>query len=77
VRIIIRASVRVRDTDEDLQFSGTVDKIRRDFADYAARGVTELFVDLNFDEQIGTPDADPVDSMRRAHTALEAFAPGA
>jgi hypothetical protein len=65
----------VRDTDEDQQFSGTIDKIRRDFADYAEHGVTELFVDLNFDEQIGTPDADPADSMRRAHEALEAFAP--
>jgi hypothetical protein len=34
-----------------------------------------LFVDLNFDEQIGNPQADPAESMRRAHAALEAFAP--
>ena len=74
-RIVIRAAVRVRDTDEDRQFSGTVDKIKRDFADYAAGGATELFVDLNFDEEIGTPDADPARTMRRAHEALEAFAP--
>jgi hypothetical protein len=38
--------------------------------------VTELFVDLNFDEEIGNPDADPAESLRRAHAALEAFAPG-
>jgi probable F420-dependent oxidoreductase len=75
LRVIIRASVRVREADEDAQFTGTVDKIRRDMENYAAAGVTELFVDLNFDEQIGTPDADPEQSMRRAHAALEAFAP--
>jgi probable F420-dependent oxidoreductase len=75
VRIIIRAAVRVRDQDEDQQFTGTIDKIKRDFADYADAGATELFVDLNFDEQIGNPDADPVASMRRAHDALDAFAP--
>jgi probable F420-dependent oxidoreductase len=74
-RIIIRAAVRVRESDEEQQFSGTIDKIKRDFDDYAAHGATELFVDLNFDEQIGTPDADPATSMRRAHDALQAFAP--
>ena len=67
----------MRAEDEEQQFTGTLDKIRRDIADYAVHGVTELFVDLNFDEQIGSPDADPAESMRRAHEALEAFAPGA
>jgi probable F420-dependent oxidoreductase len=75
VRIAIRAAVRVRAQDEEQQFTGTVEKIRRDFADYAAGGATELFVDLNFDEQIGNPEADAAQSMRRAHEALEAFAP--
>ena len=73
-RIVIRAAVRVRAEDEDKQFSGTVDKIRRDFDDYASQGATELFVDLNFDEEIGSPEADEATSMRRAHEALEAFA---
>jgi alkanesulfonate monooxygenase SsuD/methylene tetrahydromethanopterin reductase-like flavin-dependent oxidoreductase (luciferase family) len=75
LRIIIRAAVRVRATDEETQFTGTVDKIRQDFESYATAGVTELFVDLNFDEQIGTPEADPGESMRRAQEALDAFAP--
>jgi probable F420-dependent oxidoreductase len=75
LRIIIRASVRVRDRDEEQQFTGTVEKIKQDYADYAAAGATELFVDLNFDEQIGSPDVDAGASMRRAHEALEAFAP--
>jgi alkanesulfonate monooxygenase SsuD/methylene tetrahydromethanopterin reductase-like flavin-dependent oxidoreductase (luciferase family) len=76
LRVIIRGSVRVRAQDEDRPLSGTVDKIKRDFAAYADAGATELFVDLNFDEEIGTPQADPTVSMRRAREALEAFAPG-
>jgi probable F420-dependent oxidoreductase len=83
LRIVIRAAVRVRDQDvvpraqEDSpqQFTGTLNKIKKDVADYAAAGATELFVDLNFDEQIGNPEVDPAESMRRAHEALEAFAP--
>jgi hypothetical protein len=67
--------VKVRDADEDTPLTGTVEKIRRDMASYADAGATELFVDLNFDEQIGSPDADPAESMRRARDALEAFAP--
>ena len=74
-RIIIRGSVRVRADDEEQPLSGTVDKIKRDFDAYETAGATELFVDLNFDEQIGSPQADPAESMRRAHEALEAFAP--
>jgi hypothetical protein len=66
----------VRDSDEQTPLTGTVDKIKRDMASYADAGATELFVDLNFDEQVGTPDADPAESMRRAREALEAFAPG-
>lgn len=77
VRVVVRGSVKVRDRDEDTALTGTVEKIRRDMADYARHGVTELFVDLNFDERIGTPDAEPRESMRRAHQALEAFAPDA
>ena len=77
LRIVIRGSVRVRDHDEETALSGTVDKIRRDIAGYAEAGATELFVDLNFDEEIGSPEADEKVSLRSAHAALEAFAPGA
>ena len=75
LRFIIRGSVKVRDADAETPLTGTVDKIKRDMAAYADAGATELFVDLNFDEQIGNPAADPAESMRRAHAALEAFAP--
>ena len=74
-RVIVRAVVRVRSEDGERAFTGTVEKVRRDFETYAGYGVTELFVDLNFDEEIGNPDADPSESLRSAHVALEAFAP--
>jgi probable F420-dependent oxidoreductase len=74
-RVVVRAVVRVRAEDGERAFTGTVEKVRRDMDTYASYGVTELFVDLNFDEEIGSPDADPVESLRRAHLALEAFAP--
>ena len=77
LRVVIRGSVKVRDADGETPLTGTLDKIRRDMTAYADAGATELFVDLNFDEEIGNPDADPAESMRRAHATLEAFAPGA
>lgn len=76
LRFVIRGAVKVRDHDDDTPLTGTLDKIRADVAAYADAGATEFFVDLNFDEQIGNPDADFGQSMRRAHEALEAFAPG-
>lgn len=79
IRIVIRGAVKVRDHDPDdgAPLTGTIDKIRADIAAYADAGATEFFVDLNFDDQIGNPDADPAQSVRRAHEALEAFAPRA
>ncbi len=55
--------------------TGTVQQIRDDLAALEAHGVTEVFIDLNFDPQIGSPSADPVESMRTAEEVLAAFAP--
>jgi hypothetical protein len=78
VRIVCRGAVKVRPAgDPDrVPLTGSVDEIRADFAELAAHGVDEVFVDLNFDPQIGTPDAEESTSMRRAEEALDAFAPG-
>ena len=54
---------------------GSFPEIRDDLAVLAAKGITETFIDLNFDPEIGSPDADPATSMRRAHEVLEALAP--
>ncbi|WP_091449277.1 TIGR03619 family F420-dependent LLM class oxidoreductase [Actinokineospora iranica] len=76
LRMVCRGAVRVRSARADRQpLTGTFEQIRADFADLAEQGVTELFVDLNFDPEIGSPDAGPAESMRRAEDALEAFAP--
>jgi probable F420-dependent oxidoreductase len=55
--------------------TGSFDEIRADLPGLAEQGITELFIDLNFDPTIGNPDADPQASMRRAEQVLEAFAP--
>lgn len=73
VRVVCRGVVRVGERDKPL--TGSVEQIRGDFADLAGQGVTELFVDLNFDPAIGSPDADPAESVRRAEDVLTALAP--
>ncbi|MFC7587198.1 hypothetical protein ACFQYP_28370 [Nonomuraea antimicrobica] len=69
----MRGATRVRAADEPRPLSGTYDKIRRDVAELAAVGVTDVFHDLNFDTEI--PVAGAEDAMRRAEEALEALAP--
>jgi hypothetical protein len=64
----------VRDKREGT-LSGSYDEIRADLAAIAEQGMTETFVDLNFDPEIGSVDADPKESMRRAEEVLEALAP--
>jgi probable F420-dependent oxidoreductase len=77
LRFVVRGAVKVRPagSPERKPLTGTIDEIRSDLGLYEQIGVTELFVDLNFDPEIGSPSADPVVSMRRAEEALEAFAP--
>jgi probable F420-dependent oxidoreductase len=52
-------------------------EIRSDLVDLSTKGVTETFIDLNFDPHIGSPDVDPDVSMRTAVEVLEALAPDA
>ncbi len=83
LRYICRGSVKVRDdagshaattgSDRPLLL-GTVEQIRADLAVIAGHGMTELFVDLNFDPEVGSPDADPAETLHHADRALEAFA---
>jgi probable F420-dependent oxidoreductase len=54
---------------------GDAGQLREDFDRLAEDGVTELFLDLNFDPEVGSPDADPAESMRRAEHLLQTFAP--
>lgn len=83
LRFVCRGVVRVREAQasppdgEDYRpgLQGTLEQVRHDIDRLAGTGLTELFVDLNFDPQIGSPDADPEVSMRRAEEVLTALAP--
>jgi alkanesulfonate monooxygenase SsuD/methylene tetrahydromethanopterin reductase-like flavin-dependent oxidoreductase (luciferase family) len=78
VRVVIRGVTRLRDEPdpEAGPLTGPIDVIRAGLAQYAEAGATEVFLDLNFDEQVGNPDADAARSVEIAHELLEAFAPG-
>jgi probable F420-dependent oxidoreductase len=55
--------------------SGSLEQVRGDLDDLRAQGVTEVFLDLNWDPEIGSPSADPDAALRRAEEAMEALAP--
>jgi probable F420-dependent oxidoreductase len=80
LRIICRGVVRAGDpvegrTGQRLLLSGSFEQIRADVAWLASQGVTEVFYDLNWDPEIGSPDADPVRAADRAAFLAEALAP--
>lgn len=78
LRFVCRGVVRVRPGGDGSRqpLSGSLDEIRGDLDAIAAQGVTEIFFDLNFDPEIGSPDADPAVALRRAEEVLETLAPG-
>lgn len=77
LRFVVRGVVRVRPAgrEDRRPLRGSLDEIRSDLAALAEQGVTEVFVDLNFDPEVGSVGADPRASMRRAYNVLEALAP--
>lgn len=74
LRFVCRGVVKVR-VGARAPLVGSLDEIQDDLAQLAATRVTETFVDLNFDPEIGSPDADPEVSMGRAAEVMEALAP--
>jgi probable F420-dependent oxidoreductase len=81
LRIICRGVVRAGaeahppDGGERLLLSGSYEQIRADTAWLGSQGVTEVFYDLNWDPQVGSPEADPGAATERAGEILEALAP--
>ncbi|HEX5533200.1 MAG TPA: TIGR03619 family F420-dependent LLM class oxidoreductase [Actinomycetales bacterium] len=55
--------------------SGSAEQIRQDLSTLAAEGVTEVFLDPNFDTAVSGPDVDATEAERRAMRLLETFAP--
>ncbi len=76
LRFVVRGVVRLGATDgQRTPLQGTAEQIRADLDLLAAQGVSEGFVDLNFDPAVGSPDADAAGSLSYAHDVLEALAP--
>ena len=77
LRFVVRGVVRLRPAGgtDRRALSGSIAEVRGDLHALAEAGATEVFLDLNFDEQIGSPDADPATSVHLAMEVLEAFAP--
>jgi probable F420-dependent oxidoreductase len=77
LRFVCRGVARVRPAGraDRAPLTGSLDEIRADVDDLAGQGITEVFFDLNFDPQVGSPDADAAASLRRADEVLEALAP--
>ena len=65
----------LRNAERSKPLTGSFDEIRADLDELARAGITETFLDLNFDPSVGNPDADPVASMRWAHEVLDTLAP--
>jgi probable F420-dependent oxidoreductase len=74
LRFVCRGVVKVRETREG-PLSGSLDQIKWDLPLLAEQGITEVFIDLNFDPQVGSPDAGQFGSMNRASEVLDALAP--
>jgi probable F420-dependent oxidoreductase len=71
VRCVVRGVTVLHDPPIDgaerRPLSGSVEQLRDDLAAYAAAGVDEVFLDLNFDsERVGNPSADPSVGMELA-----------
>jgi probable F420-dependent oxidoreductase len=77
LRFIVRGVVRVREAGRPGRrpLSGSFDEVRGDLTGLAEQGVTEVFVDLNFDAEAVGPHIPAEESMARAEAALEALAP--
>ena len=78
LRFVCRGVVRLRNEPQGPDrrpLTGSLDQIWGDCAELEARGVTEMFVDLNFDRDIGVVDAEPQASMAWALELLELMAP--
>jgi hypothetical protein len=67
VRCVVRGVTVPQDAAVDGErriMTGSLDQIREDLATYAAAGVDEVFLDLNFDsERVGNAAADPSFAM--------------
>lgn len=78
VRVLVRAVVELQDRAPAAgrqPLMGTREQVLDDLAALRAQGVTEVFIDLNFAPQVGSPDVDPRQAVAYADAVLDALAP--
>jgi probable F420-dependent oxidoreductase len=80
VRIVCRGVVRAGEEEKGPDggrqlLSGSFEQIREDAAWLGEQGVTELFYDLNWDPQVGSPSVEPEAAAARAEAILTELAP--
>jgi probable F420-dependent oxidoreductase len=76
VRGVVRPGAPVTGPDgQRLLLSGDYDQIRADTQWLGEHGVTEVFYDINWDPQVGSPDVAPHAAIERGHEILTALAP--
>jgi len=75
VRAVIKLTPEPDDRPDRRPLHGSIAQVRADLRELAGQGVTEAFLDLNFDPAVGSPDADPDVSMEYASHILTQFAP--
>jgi probable F420-dependent oxidoreductase len=80
VRIVCRGVVLAGDEEKGPDggrrlLSGSFAQIREDATWLGEQGVTELFYDLNWDPQVGSPSVEPQAAAARAEVILTGLAP--
>ena len=77
LRFVTRGVVRLGETTsgDRVPLQGTADQIRDDLAALAASGITEVFLDLNWDPDTVSADIDADAALEHAERVLTALAP--
>lgn len=77
LRVVVRGVVDLSAavSGERRPLTGNAEQIAADIDALGRHGVTDVFLDPNFDPRIGSPDADPAESADRVDQLLETFAP--
>ncbi|HYJ68415.1 MAG TPA: TIGR03619 family F420-dependent LLM class oxidoreductase [Nocardioidaceae bacterium] len=77
LRFVVRGVVRLTpdEVGDRKPLQGTADEIRSDLDALAAKGVTEVFLDLNYDPRMVSGELDPAAALDHAETVLHEFAP--
>lgn len=79
LQIVGRGSVRLHDEPQGPDrrpLYGSLEEVREDVERYREAGLTELFLDLNFDERLASPESDPEAGMELARYLMSELAPG-